>query len=55
MNEFIKLNWYHFDLNYNIIKFIKNKSKNSYQTPNLKVKILLDRIRNDLTLKIKED
>ena len=26
MNEFIMLNWYHFDLNYKIIKMIKNDS-----------------------------
>ena len=51
MNEFIMLNWYHFDLNYKIIKIIK-KNKSDIIS---KKKTMLDRIQNDFQLKIKKD
>ena len=52
MNEFIMLNWYHYDLNYKIIKIIKNN--NNKKKISIKSKIY-DRIQNDFQLKIKKD
>ncbi len=51
MNEFIMLNWYHFDLNYKIIKIIRKNKPNIIS----KKKTILDRIQNDFQLKIKKD
>lgn len=50
MNEFIMLNWYHFDLNYKIINILKNNKKSTS-----KKYIIYDRIQNDFQLKIKKD
>tara|TARA_B100000161_G_C33542179_1_gene411162 strand:- start:1501 stop:1662 length:162 start_codon:yes stop_codon:yes gene_type:complete len=53
MNEFIMLNWYHFDLNYKIIKIIKDRKIKKTKKNNKKD--LVDRIKNDFQLKIKKD
>ena len=53
MNEFIMLNWYHFDLNYKIIKIIKDRKINITKKSNKRN--LVDRIKYDFQLKIKKD
>ena len=51
MNEFIMLNWYHFDLNYKIINYLKKRQsiKSDYK------KITKNRMDQDFKLKIKKD
>ena len=50
MNEFIMLNWYHFDLNYKIINQLKKKKiKKNYKE---QIKYRLDK---DFKLKTKKD
>lgn len=50
MNEFIMLNWYHFDLNYKIINQLKKlKIKKKYKE---QIKYRLDK---DFKLKTKKD
>ena len=50
MNDFIMLNWYHFDLNYNIIYKLKNNKCNKSKKKELK-----NRIDKDFHFKIKKD
>lgn len=53
MNEFIMLNWYHYDLNYfiiNTLRKFKSENKNFNTKKNLK-----DRMYLDNPLKIKRD
>lgn len=53
MNEFIILNWYHFDLNHDIIKKLKSTNKINYYN---KEKIIIkERLDMDFKLKIKYD
>ena len=52
MNDFIMLNWYHFDLNY-YIKNKKRKIKNINKKKNKKE--IFDRIMSEIKLKIKKD
>tara|TARA_Y100000813_G_C23868087_1_gene214360 strand:- start:313 stop:471 length:159 start_codon:yes stop_codon:yes gene_type:complete len=52
MNDFIMLNWYHFDLNYYIINK-KRKIKNINKKKNKKE--IFDRIMSEIKLKIKKD
>ena len=53
MNEFIMLNWYHYDLNYKIIRNLKNNIINNKiickKNNNIK------RIKTEFRLKIKKD
>lgn len=50
MNEFIMLNWYHFDLNYKIINQLKKqKCKKNYKE---QIKYRIDK---DFKLKIKNE
>lgn len=51
MNSIIMLNWYHFDLNKNIIN-LKLKNKNLKKKEKHKI---YSRIINDYKLKIKKD
>ena len=51
MNEFIMLNWYHFDLNYRIINQLKRQK---IKKENYKRKIK-HRIDKDFKLKIKKE
>ena len=51
MNEFIMLNWYHFDLNYRIIEQLR---KQKFKKIDYKIEIK-DRLNRDFNLKIKED
>ena len=52
MNDFIMLNWYHFDLSYYIINKKKNNIKRKKKD---KKKEIIDRILYDHQLKIKKD
>ena len=52
MNEFIMLNWYHYDLNINIINNLRKKITNHEDSTK---EIIKRRMFYDFTLKIKED
>ena len=52
MNEFTMFNWYHYDLNYDIIERLGGFKKKSY---NKQKKIIKDRMDKDFKLKIKKD
>ena len=49
MNIFVKKNWYHFDLNKQIINHLKSSEKEDYK---YYIKIRMDK---DFILKIKKD
>ena len=52
MNEFIMFNWYHYDLNYDIINILKSKIKKKINKDKI---IIKNRIDMDFNLKIKYD
>ena len=55
MNEFIMFNWYQYDLNYDIIKELRNKYKKTCIYSKDKKIIIKERIEMDNQLKIKYD
>lgn len=52
MNRFIILNWYHYDLNYRIINYLRNDKKIKKID---KKKINKERMEFDFKLKVKND
>ena len=53
MNKFMILNWYHYDLNYKIINFLKEKKQNKSKIKNKNY--VKNRMELDFRLKIKND